>query len=106
MPLIGLPSPPMAEVDVSLPARTPTTAPAAAGPSAPPMSLSSTLPLTVPPSCTESASALAVGRSSMMLTLICPFAMSPSVSVATTLMFSMRLLMPSAVGWASLSFRV
>ncbi|MNV93143.1 hypothetical protein D3C71_1877970 [compost metagenome] len=96
----------MAEVDVSLPARTPTTAPATAGPSAPLTSLPNTLRLTVPPSCTESASGLALGRSSTMLTLICPVSLSPSVSVATTLMFSMRLLVPLAVGWASLSLRV
>ncbi|MCY1458479.1 hypothetical protein D9M71_758660 [compost metagenome] len=103
MPLIGLPSPPTAEVAVLPPARTPTTV---AGPSAPLMSLPSTPILTVPPSVTDDESGLALGKSSTMLTLICPFAMSPSVSVATTLMFSMRLLMPSAVGWASLSFRV
>ncbi|MNQ90588.1 hypothetical protein D3C85_1059340 [compost metagenome] len=101
--MIGLPSPPMADVEVLLPARTPTTV---AGPSAPLMSLPSTLMLTVPPSTTDDESGLALGRSSTMLTLICPVSLSPSVSVATTLKFSVRLLVPLAVGWASLSFKV
>ncbi|MNZ98231.1 hypothetical protein D3C78_1175080 [compost metagenome] len=103
MPLIWLPSPPMAEVEVLPPARTPTTV---AGPSAPLASLPSTLMLTVPPSTTDDESGLALGKSSMMLTLICPVAVSPLLSIATTLKFSVRLLAPLAVGWASLSLRV
>ncbi|MNZ81823.1 hypothetical protein D3C78_1005030 [compost metagenome] len=93
----------MADVKVLPPARTPTTV---AGPSAPLTSLPSTLMLTVPPSTTDDESGLAFGRSSTILTLICPVSLSPSVSVATTLMFSVRLLAPLPVEWTSLSLRV
>ncbi|MNS72860.1 hypothetical protein D3C72_1062810 [compost metagenome] len=98
--------PPMAEVEVSAPARTPTTAPVTAGPSAPPMSLFRTLPLTVPPSATDAASGWALGKSSTILTLIWPVAVLPSVSLATTLKFSVMLLAPLAFGWVSLSTKV
>ncbi|MNN19434.1 hypothetical protein D3C81_1326770 [compost metagenome] len=77
--------------------------------SAPCTSLLSTLPLRVS-RVSEAVEALLsytpFGRSSTMLTLICLVALSPSVSVATTLKFSVRLLAPLAAGWASLSFRV
>ncbi|MNL45106.1 hypothetical protein D3C87_1677230 [compost metagenome] len=77
--------------------------------SAPCTSLVSTLPLRVS-RVSEAVDALLsstpFGKSSTMLTLICPVALSPSLSVATTLKFSVRLLAPLAVGCASLSFRV
>ena len=92
------PSEPMAEVEVSEPARTPTTVCSTGGRSAPRLSLCSTLPVTVPPSTTEALSGLACGTSSTMFTSRLPVALLPSVSMATTLKLSPMLLMPWPAG--------
>ncbi|MNE86318.1 hypothetical protein D3C80_1834050 [compost metagenome] len=63
---------------MSLPARTPITKP----PSAPSTSLSSTLPLTVPPSTTEAKSAWALGTSSTMSMTMVLVTVLPNESVA------------------------
>ncbi|MNJ54131.1 hypothetical protein D3C77_495610 [compost metagenome] len=76
------PSEPMAEVEVSAPARTPTTAPPWAAPSAPRMSLSSTLPVTVPPSITVALSDSAMGMSSTIWITMVLVTLLPSSSVA------------------------
>ncbi|MNE53175.1 hypothetical protein D3C80_1478860 [compost metagenome] len=82
MPLILVPSPPTAGVDVLLPARTPITAPLVSGPSAPNLSLSRTLILTVAPSAAEAVFAAAVGRSSTILTTMVLVVLLPRASVA------------------------
>ncbi|MNQ88694.1 hypothetical protein D3C85_1039740 [compost metagenome] len=97
-----VPRPPLAGVAVLLPALTPTTV----APSAPLMSLPSTARLRVVPSITEPLSGLAAGTSSTMLTSSESVAVVPLLSVTLTANDSLRLLMPLAVGWFSLSLRV
>ena len=77
--------------------------------SAPWMSLGSTLPVsTVAASVATEAlvSFTAVGWSSTMTTLRLPLLVLPSVSVATTVKLSVRLLAPFPAGCVSLSTRV
>ncbi|MNI33444.1 hypothetical protein D3C73_873940 [compost metagenome] len=95
----------------------PTKVPAVIGPvvgpvgtrSAPCTSLVSTLPsrvrwfdVAVP----ALLSSIALGTSSVMLTSSEPVAVSPSLSLATTVKCSLRLFGPSPAEWASLPLRV
>ena len=90
---------------MSLPARTPTTPPPAAAPSAPNTSSVasvSTLPLVPAPSVTLLVFGNAVGTSSMMLMVTAEVSLLPSSSVTVTLTDSMKP-SPVAPAWLSLS---
>ncbi|MNJ59515.1 hypothetical protein D3C77_552020 [compost metagenome] len=91
----------------------PTKVPAVIGPvgtrSAPCTSLLSTLPVRVSwfsVAVTALVSPAAVGTSSTIFTSIEPLAVLPSVSVALTVKLSPKLLVPLALGCASLSSKV
>ncbi|MNJ66626.1 hypothetical protein D3C77_627170 [compost metagenome] len=58
------------------------------------------------PGVTERSAPTALGTSSTIFTSIVALAELPSLSMATTLMLSFRLLMPLALGWFSLSSKV
>ena len=87
VPVMPLPTPAVTGALVSVPAFTPVTPPAASLPSAPKMSLVSTVPVSLAPSMITLAcvSATAVGTSSMMLITRLPAGLvSPSRSFTDT----------------------